>query len=254
MNKPLVINMFAGPGTGKSTTSAAVFSLLKMHGVNAELITEFAKDLTWEKRHMTMSNQYYIWGKQHHRMWRIKNQIEVMVTDSPLLLGLIYGEDNPDCFNETVLHSFNEFNNMNYFLTRVKKYNPKGRVQTESRAKELDNEISMMLSENNIQFNTVEGNYEGANTIVKHVLRRLGKEMEIQLDVSLVMSNPCSEVILANAFNPWIETTKEEVYNAMLVPGEYKEKDGKFYIKQGMLDGYICVEYYQSLEAQKKRK
>ena len=34
--------------------------------------------------------------------------------------------------------------------------------------------------------------------------------------------------------------SKEEIYNAMLVPGEYKEKDGKFYIKRGMLDGYIA--------------
>jgi hypothetical protein len=240
MSKPIVINMFAGPGTGKSTTSAAVFSLLKMHGVNAELITEFAKDLTWEKRHMTMSNQYYIWGKQHHRMWRIKDQVEVMVTDSPLLLGLIYGEDNPDCFNATVLHSFNEFNNMNYFLMRVKEYNPKGRVQSETKAKELDNEISTMLVENNIRFKIAGASYEGVNDITNRVLRKLGKEMEIRLNVSLIAVNPCSEVILDKVFNPWIETTKKEIYNAMLMPGEYIEKDGKFYIKRGMLDGYIC--------------
>jgi len=43
----------------------------------------------------------------------------------------------------------------------------------------------------------------------------------------------------------WQEVTKEQIYNAMLMPGEYKEKDGKFYIKPGMLDGYICDEVYQ---------
>jgi len=42
--------------------------------------------------------------------------------------------------------------------------------------------------------------------------------------------------------NRWCEVTKKEIYNAMLMPGEYKEKDGKFYIKQGMLDGLICDE------------
>lgn len=46
---PLVINMFGGPCTGKSTTATAVFSLLKMHDVNIEYTSEFAKDLTWEK-------------------------------------------------------------------------------------------------------------------------------------------------------------------------------------------------------------
>ena len=30
MTKPIVVNMFSGPGAGKSTTAAAVFSLLKM--------------------------------------------------------------------------------------------------------------------------------------------------------------------------------------------------------------------------------
>ena len=181
MDKPIVVNMFAGPGTGKSTTAAAVFSLLKMHGVNAELITEFAKDLTWEERFRTLNNQMYIWGKQHHRMWRIKDQVEVMVTDSPLILSLVYGGEKPGCFNETVLHSFNEFDNMNYFLMRVKPYNPKGRAQTEEGAKELDNDIHAMLFENNIRHKIVEGSFEGANDIAKRVLRRLRKEMKIVL-------------------------------------------------------------------------
>jgi hypothetical protein len=174
--------MFAGPGSGKSTSAAAVFSLLKMHDVNAELITEFAKDLTWEERHRTLANQYYVWGKQHHRMWRIKDQVEVMVTDSPLLLGIIYGGEKPMCFNDTVFHSFNEeFDNMNYFLMRMKGFNPKGRNQTEEESKKLDDEILLMLAENDVRYKIVPGNYEGINDIAKHVLRRLRKEMKIFL-------------------------------------------------------------------------
>jgi len=180
MSKPITINLFAGPGSGKSTSAAAIFSLLKMHDVNAELITEFAKDLTWEERHRTLTNQYYVWGKQHHRMWRIKDQVEVMVTDSPLLLGLIYGKNNASCFNETVLNSFNEeFDNMNYFLVRMKKFNPKGRNQTKEESEELDNEVSAMLERNAIMYQAVLGNYEGINEISRQVLRRLGKEISI---------------------------------------------------------------------------
>ena len=164
--------------THNSTTAAAVFSLLKMHEVNAELITEFAKDLTWEKRHKTLANQYYVWGKQHHRMWRVKDQVDVMVTDSPLILGIIYGGERPACFTDTVLHSFSEgFDNMNYFLMRMKKFNPKGRNQTEEESKKLDDEILFLLAENNIRYKIVPGNHEGINDIAKRVLRRLGKEM-----------------------------------------------------------------------------
>lgn len=45
----LVVNLFGVPGAGKSTGAAYIFSQLKMAGINAELITEFAKDKVWEE-------------------------------------------------------------------------------------------------------------------------------------------------------------------------------------------------------------
>ena len=53
---PIVCNFFSGPGAGKSTLAAAVFAKLKMLGVNCELVTEFAKDKTWEKNYTALSN------------------------------------------------------------------------------------------------------------------------------------------------------------------------------------------------------
>lgn len=46
--KMLVVNLFGTPGAGKSTGVAYIFSNLKMRGINAELVTEFAKDMVWE--------------------------------------------------------------------------------------------------------------------------------------------------------------------------------------------------------------
>ncbi len=48
-NETLVINMFAGPGAGKSTLAAGTFFRLKCLGVNAEIAPEYAKDLVWEE-------------------------------------------------------------------------------------------------------------------------------------------------------------------------------------------------------------
>lgn len=180
--KPITINLFGGPGTGKSTISAGIFSLLKMHDVNTELITEFAKDLTWEERNKTLSNQYYIWGKQYHRMWRVKNKVDVIVTDSPLPLSIIYDNDAPECFKETVLHSFNdEFDNMNYFLIRDKEFNPKGRNQTEKEAKKLDSMIPLLLHKYNVKFKVKIGSYESINDITKRILKRLNKTINLKL-------------------------------------------------------------------------
>lgn len=39
-----------------------------------------------------------------------------------------------------------------------------------------------------------------------------------------------------------IEITKEEMENAMLLPGEYIVEDGRYYTILGMLDGYIAYE------------
>ena len=53
---PIVCNFFSGPGAGKSTLAAATFARLKMLNVNCELVTEFAKDKTWEKNFTALSN------------------------------------------------------------------------------------------------------------------------------------------------------------------------------------------------------
>ena len=58
--KPLIVNLFGSPGTGKSTGAAYIFSKLKMAGINAELVTEFAKDKVWEETHAPFKNQLYM--------------------------------------------------------------------------------------------------------------------------------------------------------------------------------------------------
>lgn len=172
MDFPIVINLLSGPGAGKSTTRAGVFSLLKLHGINAEEAPEFAKDLTWEQRHATLKNQYYVWGKQHHRQFRL-NDVDVIITDSPLILSIIYarvhGIENVE-FENMVFRSFNEFNNVNFFIDRKKKYNPKGRNQTEEQAKELDNIVLETIRELGVQYIEVPGNYTGINLIAHTIL------------------------------------------------------------------------------------
>ena len=168
-----VINLFGGPGTGKSTTAAGVFTLLKLHGVNCELVTEFAKDLTWEERTKTLSNQTYILGKQYHRMWRLKDNVDVIVTDSPLLLSLVYLDEMlayADTFKNYVLSLYHEFNNYNWFLKREKSYNPKGRKQTEEEAITIDSDVFNMLEKYYVGYLVRPGDFESINNIVSSIL------------------------------------------------------------------------------------
>jgi hypothetical protein len=95
MTDTLVVNLFGGPGVSKSTNRALVFAKLKLAGMNVEEAPEFAKELVWEGRHKALRYQQYIIGKQMWRVERLRGEVDVVVTDSPILFGLIYGEATP---------------------------------------------------------------------------------------------------------------------------------------------------------------
>jgi hypothetical protein len=59
-----IINLYGGPGTGKSTSAAFLYYLLKNDNVNAELVREYVKDWAWEKRSINTYDQLYLLGKQ----------------------------------------------------------------------------------------------------------------------------------------------------------------------------------------------
>lgn len=148
LNKNLtVINLFGAPGTGKSTTAALLFALMKQNYINVELVTEYAKDLVWSERTPMFKKQDYIFAKQHDKLSRLVGKVDVAVTDSPLLTGLFYVEpEYPKTFAPFCFEVFNSFSNINIFLKRTKKYVPIGRHQTEAEADALQDKIQQMLA------------------------------------------------------------------------------------------------------------
>lgn len=175
MNNAIVVNLFGAPGAGKSTGAAYIFAKLKMAGVNAELVTEFAKDKVWEESKEVFNNQAYIFGKQSFKMSRCRNKVDVIITDSPLPLSVLYNKDSTltDNFNNTVLDVFNSYYNLTYFLTRVKPYNPKGRFQTEEESDALSSELKEMLAKYSIAYELRDGNEQGYDMIVEDVKKQL---------------------------------------------------------------------------------
>ena len=178
MIKPIVVNLFGPPGVGKSTGAADIFSVLKKAGVNAELVPEFAKDKTWEHNTKALGVQEYVFGKQSYRLARCRDDVDVIVTDSPLPLSIIYNH-NPalgEAFNEVVFSIFNTYNNLNYYINRVKPYNPAGRNQTEEESDALNAPIKRLLSEYNISYTEINGDDEGYKSVVRDVLDKIKEE------------------------------------------------------------------------------
>lgn len=190
MKKPIVVNLFAGPGAGKSTAAAYIFSQLKMKGVNCELITEFAKDKTWEKNYSALRCQEYVFGKQSYKMDRCRDQVDVIITDSPLPLGIFYNQ-NPVLgrhYESLVMDVFNTYDNLNFFINRKKPYNPVGRNQTEEEAKEIDERIKIFCQKHDISYLIKDGTELGYIDIVDITLRYIKENAEIErLEESFAM-------------------------------------------------------------------
>lgn len=148
----LVVNLFGGPGTGKSTLAAALFSNLKIKGVNVELVTEFAKDLVWSERNKELKNQVYILGKMYHKLWRLNDKVDVVVIDSPLPLCIYYDQNNTPGMKDFVMGLFNQFTNINILLERNFPYQQEGRYQDEDNALKVHNGICQLLKDMDIQF------------------------------------------------------------------------------------------------------
>lgn len=169
----LVVNLFAGPGAGKSTLAAGIFSELKFAGVNCELVREYAKDKVWEESFKTLDDQVYVFGKQLHRTNILNGKVPVVITDSPLLLSLYYDKSQNQAFHKLVLDTFNGFDNMNYFISRKKAYVSSGRMQTESEAKAIDTVLCKLLAYKGVLFEHIDGTKEGLQKIVQDILRRV---------------------------------------------------------------------------------
>ena len=183
--KTLVVNFFGGPGTGKSTMTAAVFASLKWRGYNAEMALEYAKRKVWEGSAHVLDDQLYVLGKQHHTLKVLDGQVDIALTDSPLLLSMIYNSDLGSKFDEVVLERIMDFNNLNIFLRRKKEYCPLGRLQTETEAIEIDNNIKTLLGSQRFSYVEYDAGKDSIEPIVNLIADKYFKLNE-QFDSSLV--------------------------------------------------------------------
>lgn len=159
-NKTLtVINFFGGPGTGKSTTAAELFSQMKKAGMKVELIHEAAKDYVWEQWNHIFREQDYIFAHQHRMIRRlVGHDIDYVILDSSMLLGLFYmAEDFPPSFRTFLRDVYDSYTNVNFYLIRSDEleYVEAGRNQKAEDAVKLDKQIWDYLQAEKIPTNTI---------------------------------------------------------------------------------------------------
>jgi len=173
----VIVNFFAGSGAGKSTQAAGLFYTLKTSGYNCELINEYAKTCTWEKNWTALNNQFLVSAKQNYKQDMLIGQVDAIITDSPILLGLLYNKESNDdirqTFNELLIKLFRRNHNITFYIERQCAYNPCGRNQTEEEAKAIDMKVLEMLKQYDIPYITIKGNPEGLQNIADIVRKEI---------------------------------------------------------------------------------
>ena len=175
-----VVNLFAGPGAGKSTLAAEVFAKLKKKGHNCELVTEYAKDKYWDNHHAIFENQVYIFAKQLQRIRRLEGKVDFVITDSPLLLQKHYymasmpnWTDKADqLYLKFVTEVSKTFDNVNILLQRNLEfgYQEVGRFQTLDEAIAIDKKMAKILEDTESEYLMVQVGDNTAEKIIDKVL------------------------------------------------------------------------------------
>ncbi len=159
--KTIVVNMFAGPGAGKTTCAWQIASELKKRGYVTEYVPEYAKELVWDKNFDlldgTLEHQKQLLEEQSHRLDRLVGQVDFIVTDSPVLLNAIYYTGSPEekkGYTDEVYKRFASYNNFSVFIQRGKSFEQAGRIHDLEQSLKIDQQIEDMLHDYNIYYGT----------------------------------------------------------------------------------------------------
>lgn len=111
-----IINFFGRPLSGKSALCAGVFAEMKFAGFSVECAWDYSKELLYEGK-LPKTSQMMIFYQQRKRIDRLLGKVDFILTDSPLLMGLVYGEKET-IVSGVILGSVDETVNTNVYVHR----------------------------------------------------------------------------------------------------------------------------------------
>jgi nicotinamide riboside kinase len=179
MGKLIVVNLFGAPSTGKSALRAHLFGQMKWNGISCEESYEYVKARVWEDSLNSIKNQIYIFGKQHNQLFRLRDKVDVAITDAPLMNSILYDKNNDELFRKLVHREFETYDNLNFVINRSKPYDPKGRYQTEKEADAVGEDVLKILDNYDVKYQKIPGGPDSVQSILDVVINRLSEVKDI---------------------------------------------------------------------------
>lgn len=152
-----IINILGSPGIGKSTLATNLFSEMKRADYNVEYVDEFAKHKVYENNAKALDCQPYIFGQQLYKLEILKDSVDYIITDSPLLLSVVYNKKYGGSFNRFALDTFKSYDSINLLLIgKPDIHKNNGRLHNEQESGIIQNNIEQLLWQEGIDFTEVD--------------------------------------------------------------------------------------------------
>jgi len=175
--RTLVVNLFAGPGAGKTTCAWLIAGALKKQNIETEYVPEYAKELVWdgntELLDGTFVHQSELLHEQNRRIERLVGKVDVVVTDSPIILGAMYIKEQREDFNAAAMVRHNRYNNFNLFVNRGAHFEQSGRIHNLQESRAIDTEVKDFLKCNDVYYGTYS--HDRLDTVVNNIQTTLRK-------------------------------------------------------------------------------
>jgi nicotinamide riboside kinase len=157
----LRVNFFGGPCVGKSTLAAQLFAYLKAEGFDAELVQEFVKTWAYQQRQLKSFDHVFTFASQlHTEDLFLQSGVNIIVTDSPMLLQVMYQYMTNLPGQVEMRHIAQAFEDqhpsINFLVDRQVEYKPQGRYQTAEAAAALHANIVKYLDQWHVPYTLVQ--------------------------------------------------------------------------------------------------
>src|SRR6056300_1055225 len=143
-----LVNLFGGPGIGKSGIAAGITYKLKKKHISVNNPYEFPKRLAWDNNIPAIKDNLYVFANKNRGIAESNGKMDYIVIDSPILFSTIYhtyytqgypAEFYGQPFHDLVIDLHKKYDNINILLERGETtHNDNERFQNFEESLEID--------------------------------------------------------------------------------------------------------------------
>ncbi|MBR5675926.1 MAG: PriCT-2 domain-containing protein, partial [Neisseriaceae bacterium] len=145
----LLINVYGSPATGKSYTAENLAAQFRAIGIECELVTEYATELIKAGRQDELKDQVKVTGEQLRREQAAFNHANIVITDSPTRLGIIYAPDEQKAALHDIAEQSDKIPHINILLRHnsesLATFSMNGRIHGKEESLAIQDELIEMM-------------------------------------------------------------------------------------------------------------